>query len=71
MREHYEYLIVGAGLAGHHTAVAIRERDADSPLAIIGAEPHRPYNRPPLSKALLMGQLEPDQIFLEQESFYF
>ena len=70
MREHYEYVIVGAGLAGHHAAKAIRERDGDSPLAIVGAEPYRPYNRPPLSKALLTGQIAPDQIFLEQESFY-
>jgi 3-phenylpropionate/trans-cinnamate dioxygenase ferredoxin reductase subunit len=70
MSKKYRYLIIGAGLAGHSAAAAIRKRDAESSIAIIGEEPHRPYNRPPLTKGLLTGQIEPDKIFVEKESFY-
>lgn len=48
----YPYLIVGGGMTAHAAAVAIRSRDRDGAIAIIGAEPHPPYKRPPLSKGL-------------------
>lgn len=70
MARSYEYLIIGAGLAGHNAAVEIRERDSGSTLAIVGAEPHRPYNRPPLSKALLTGQAPEDSVYIEKSEFY-
>ncbi|MGX6740746.1 NAD(P)/FAD-dependent oxidoreductase [Streptomyces xantholiticus] len=51
-------VIVGAGMAGVRTAVALRERGFDGPVTVIGAEPHQPYDRPPLSKAVLLGTAE-------------
>jgi len=46
-------IIIGAGEAGGCAAVAMREAGWDGPITIIGEERHRPYERPPLSKALL------------------
>jgi len=51
-------VIVGAGMAGVQTAVALREQGFTGPVTLIGAEPHQPYDRPPLSKALLLGEAE-------------
>ncbi|MEU9163768.1 FAD-dependent oxidoreductase [Streptomyces sp. NPDC048424] len=51
-------VIVGAGMAGVQTAVALREQGFDGPLTLLGAEPHQPYDRPPLSKAVLLGKAE-------------
>ncbi|MFJ7067145.1 NAD(P)/FAD-dependent oxidoreductase [Streptomyces sp. NPDC101115] len=51
-------MIVGAGMAGVQTAVALRERGFTGPVTLIGAEPHQPYDRPPLSKAVLLGKAE-------------
>ncbi|MFG2431369.1 NAD(P)/FAD-dependent oxidoreductase [Streptomyces sp. NPDC048590] len=51
-------VIVGAGMAGVQTAVALRERGFAGPVTLIGAEPHQPYDRPPLSKAVLLGKAE-------------
>ncbi|WPO74325.1 FAD-dependent oxidoreductase [Streptomyces sp. KN37] len=51
-------VIVGAGMAGVQTAVALRERGFAGPVTVIGAEPHQPYDRPPLSKAVLLGKAE-------------
>jgi NADPH-dependent 2,4-dienoyl-CoA reductase/sulfur reductase-like enzyme len=54
----YRYLIVGAGMTGDAAAHGIRELDAAGPIALLGAEPHPPYNRPPLSKGLWKGDDE-------------
>jgi NADPH-dependent 2,4-dienoyl-CoA reductase/sulfur reductase-like enzyme len=48
-------VIVGAGLAGFETVVALRTQGYDGRLTMIGAERHPPYDRPPLSKAVLQG----------------
>ena len=51
MAEHAsDYLIVGGGLAGASAIEGIRERDPKRSIAIIGAEEHLPYDRPPLSE---------------------
>src|SRR5256885_6330036 len=52
------YLIVGGGMTADAAARAIREVDPKAPIGLIGAEPHPPYNRPPLSKALWKGESE-------------
>jgi NADPH-dependent 2,4-dienoyl-CoA reductase/sulfur reductase-like enzyme len=57
-------VIVGAGAAGLTTAEALRARGYDGTLALIGDEPHPPYDRPPLSKQILAGTWEPDRIAL-------
>ena len=48
-------VIVGAGMAGVQTAVQLREQGWPGSIRLIGAEPHAPYDRPPLSKAVLLG----------------
>ncbi|MEV6958588.1 FAD-dependent oxidoreductase [Streptomyces sp. NPDC051207] len=51
-------VVVGAGMAGVQTAVALREQGFTGTVTVIGAEPHQPYDRPPLSKAVLLGTAE-------------
>ncbi|MEU5592220.1 FAD-dependent oxidoreductase [Streptomyces sp. NPDC020298] len=51
-------VVVGAGMAGVQTAVALREQGFRDTVTLIGAEPHQPYDRPPLSKAVLLGKAE-------------
>ncbi|WTX30714.1 FAD-dependent oxidoreductase [Streptomyces sp. NBC_00658] len=53
-----QVVVVGAGMAGVQTAVALREQGFDGGVTLIGAEPHQPYDRPPLSKAVLLGKAE-------------
>lgn len=50
-------LVVGGGLGGFHTALALRRAGFDGEITVLGAEPHLPYDRPPLSKAFLDGTL--------------
>jgi NAD(P)H-nitrite reductase large subunit len=52
------YLIVGGGLTGDAACKGIREVDGDGAIALVGDEPHPPYARPPLSKALWKGDEE-------------
>jgi NADPH-dependent 2,4-dienoyl-CoA reductase/sulfur reductase-like enzyme len=52
--------IVGAGLAGLRTAEALRHEGFAGRIVLVGAEPHAPYSRPPLSKEVLRGDAEPD-----------
>lgn len=59
--------IVGASLAGLRAAEALRRRDFDGPIALIGEEPHAPYDRPPLSKQYLAGDWEAERLALSPE----
>lgn len=52
---HYEYLIIGGGMAAAAAVEGIREVDSSGSIGLISAEPDSPYNRPPLSKALWKG----------------
>lgn len=63
-------VIVGGGLAGATAARTLREEGHDGPITLIGAEPHPPYNRPPLSKDLLAGQSERDSVFVATREWY-
>ena len=58
MLNDYPYLIIGGGMTADSAARAIREADPKSPIGLISAEAHPPYNRPPLSKALWKGEPE-------------
>ena len=53
------HVIVGAGQAGGWAAVAMRQAGFAGRILLIGAEPHRPYERPPLSKSVLTAVDEP------------
>ena len=59
----YRYLIVGGGMTGHSAAAAIRERDRDGALGMIGEEPVPPYARPSLTRSLWAGA-DRAQVFL-------
>ncbi len=68
--EHVPYVIIGGGLAGVAAADTIRRRDKTGRLMLICAEPHPPYDRVPLSKGYLLGDIERDQVFLRPARFY-
>ncbi len=53
-------VVAGAGQAGGHAAVALRQHGYAGRVLLVGAEPHAPYERPPLSKAVLGGQAAPE-----------
>jgi len=57
-------VIVGAGQAGGWVAKTVRDTGYAGALTLIGDEPHRPYERPPLSKAVLAGEADDDSVHL-------
>ena len=63
-------LIVGASQAGLQLAVSLRDRGHSGRITLVGEEPHAPYQRPPLSKAFLAGELEADSLALRTPGFY-
>ena len=58
-------LVVGASLAGIRTAESLRAQGFEGEIVLAGDEPHRPYDRPPLSKEFLLGGREPDDLRLD------
>jgi NADPH-dependent 2,4-dienoyl-CoA reductase/sulfur reductase-like enzyme len=62
-------VIVGASLAGLRAAETLRHEGYDGRLVMLGDERHLPYDRPPLSKELLAGEWEPDQIALRKQPY--
>ncbi|MEV0699260.1 FAD-dependent oxidoreductase [Saccharopolyspora sp. NPDC050389] len=60
-------VVVGSSVAGWRAAQELREQGFDGRLVIVGAERHRPYDRPPLSKEFLAGKLQPDELALGSE----
>lgn len=64
------FVIVGAGLAGHSAAMTLRLTGFDGRLLLIGDEPIRPYERPPLSKAYLQGKKPGDELFFQSAADY-
>jgi len=55
MQYEYDYLVVGGGMTADAAVKAIREANASARIGVVGDEPHAPYERPPLSKALWKG----------------
>ncbi|MGW3999829.1 NAD(P)/FAD-dependent oxidoreductase [Amycolatopsis sp. NPDC004772] len=69
MSEPRKIVIVGAGLGGASAAAAVRERGYSGEILLLGSDPHRPYELPPLSKGVLLGNAdEPD--WVHEEKFY-
>jgi NADPH-dependent 2,4-dienoyl-CoA reductase/sulfur reductase-like enzyme len=66
----HRIVVVGASLAGLRAAETLRDRGFGGKLTLIGDEPHRPYDRPPLSKQVLQGTWEPDQTFFRKKDGY-
>ena len=63
-------VVIGAGQAGSSLVAKLRNSGFDGRITLIGAEPVPPYQRPPLSKAYLLGDMTLDRLFLRPESFY-
>jgi 3-phenylpropionate/trans-cinnamate dioxygenase ferredoxin reductase subunit len=63
-------VIIGAGQAGASAAEELRAQGHTGDITLIGAEPHPPYERPPLSKGLLLGTAEPDSVFVHDGAWY-
>jgi 3-phenylpropionate/trans-cinnamate dioxygenase ferredoxin reductase subunit len=63
-------VIIGAGQAGAQAVISLRAEGFTGPITMIGDEAYAPYQRPPLSKAYLMGTFERARLFLKPESFY-
>jgi NADPH-dependent 2,4-dienoyl-CoA reductase/sulfur reductase-like enzyme len=57
-------VIAGASVAGSATAKALRRHGFDGRIVLVGAEPHLPYDRPPLSKQILTGTRQPNELTL-------
>jgi 3-phenylpropionate/trans-cinnamate dioxygenase ferredoxin reductase subunit len=64
------FVIVGAGMAGAHAAETLRAEGFDGRLLLIGDERRRPYERPPLSKDYLRGELEREKLYVHPDGFY-
>ncbi len=65
-----ELVVVGAGHGAGQLVVSLKQRGFDGHLTLIGDEPWLPYQRPPLSKKFLAGQLQAERLFVKPESFY-
>ena len=63
-------VVIGASLAGLRAAETLRSAGFDGQVVVVGAEPHRPYDRPPLSKKLLAGEWEPERIHLRRPDVF-
>lgn len=62
--------VVGAGQAGGELAFSLRQQGSTSPITIVGEEAYLPYQRPPLSKAFLKGDVETSALYLRQQAAF-
>ena len=64
------FVVVGAGQAGASLVAKLRGEGFDGNITLIGAEEHPPYQRPPLSKAYLLGEMDRERLYLRNDAFY-
>ena len=64
------FVIVGASLAGGTAAATLRQEGFDGDVILIGKEPHPPYERPPLSKQYLRGEVPFEKALVRPTGFY-
>ncbi len=62
--------IIGAGQAGGQAAYSLRAAGFEGAITLIGDEPAPPYQRPPLSKAYLKGEMEAERLYLKPIEYY-
>ena len=62
-------VVVGASLAGLRAAEELRRLGFDGELAVVGAEAHLPYDRPPLSKDFLAGEADAEDLALRRQPY--
>jgi 3-phenylpropionate/trans-cinnamate dioxygenase ferredoxin reductase subunit len=70
MERNHGVAIVGGGIAASEAAVALRRNGYDAPIRLICEERHAPYQRPPLSKAYLLGKATADSLYLRPQAAY-
>lgn len=63
-------VVIGAGQAAASCVAKLRAEGFDGAITLIGGEPVPPYQRPPLSKAYLLGDMALDRLFLRPENWY-
>ncbi|HVZ52889.1 MAG TPA: FAD-dependent oxidoreductase [Pseudolabrys sp.] len=63
-------VIIGAGQGGYQVAASLREHGYGERIVIVGDEPVLPYQRPPLSKAYLLGEMTAERLLLRPQSYY-
>ncbi len=63
-------IIIGAGQAAAQAVQSLRAEGFEGPITLYGNEAYGPYQRPPLSKAYLLGTFERDRLFLKADGFY-
>jgi 3-phenylpropionate/trans-cinnamate dioxygenase ferredoxin reductase subunit len=68
MAEHL--VIVGGGQAASQAVQSLRQQNYPGAITLVGEEPHPPYQRPPLSKKYLAGELARERLFLRPAAFY-
>ncbi|MEX6632306.1 NAD(P)/FAD-dependent oxidoreductase [Hyphococcus lacteus] len=67
---HYDVVIIGAGHAGAAMAISLRQRDFAGSILLVGDELSLPYERPPLSKDYLLGNLETAKLLIRPEAYW-
>lgn len=65
-----DVVVIGAGQAAATAIARLRSKGFDGGITLIGDEPVPPYQRPPLSKSYLLGDMEKERLFLRPPSFY-
>src|SRR3569833_2701641 len=65
-----QIVIIGAGQAGVQAVQSLRKEGFTGPITMIGDEAYPPYQRPPLSKAYLLGTFERERLLLKGDSYY-
>jgi 3-phenylpropionate/trans-cinnamate dioxygenase ferredoxin reductase component len=70
MRAKMGIVIVGAGQAGAALAARLRSAGYAEPVTMIGEEPVMPYQRPPLSKGYLLGEMGLERLYLRNHAFW-
>ena len=63
-------VIVGGSVAGGRAAETLRQQGFDGRIVLVGAEPERPYERPPLSKEYLLGKVAEEKLYLRPPAYY-
>jgi 3-phenylpropionate/trans-cinnamate dioxygenase ferredoxin reductase subunit len=63
-------VIIGAGQGGYQVAASLREYGYQEPITVVGDEPQLPYQRPPLSKAYLLGDTTAERLLLRPQNYY-
>jgi len=67
--QHFDFLIIGGGLAAASSVKELLRLEAQGSICVLAEEEVAPYDRPPLSKEFLLGELARDTIFLLREDF--